>query len=121
MSAMLYEPCDLCAQTGRLTNDQRITGDKPCFCRSMRVVETGLTIGQAERAVEAEKVLREVGEALVKLWKHTPKIDNGHCAVCRIGYANWEVDGRGSLKVGKCDRDDCLSHVVNAALAKVKS
>jgi hypothetical protein len=57
-------------------------------------------------------------EALVKLWKHTPKIDNGRCMVCGIGYVSWIPGDSGELKVGPCDRDDCLSHVVTKALAK---
>lgn len=58
-------------------------------------------------------------EALVKLWKHTPKIDNVRCMVCRIGYASFIQDGKGNLTVGPCDREDCLSHVVRKALGEV--
>ena len=70
------------------------------------------------RTSHAEMVRRlgKTHEALVKLWKHTPKIDNGRCMVCRIGYANWESDGKDLLHVGKCSCDDCLSHVVTKAI-----
>ncbi len=64
----------------------------------------------------AQSLAETLLEALVKLWKHTPKIDNGRCMVCRIGYASWIPDGKGDLKVGPCDRDDCLSHVVTKAI-----
>lgn len=119
---MLYEICSICKGRKELENKNMISGFSRCVaCNEHGYVFTGLTAGQAERAVEAEKRLPVVVDALVKLWKHTAKIDNGHCAVCRIGYANWIPDGKGSLSVGKCDRYDCLSHVVTAALAKAES
>lgn len=52
--------------------------------------------------------------ALIKLWKHTPKIENGYCAVCRRGYRNFYTDGS---VAGKCSDVDCLSHVIEAALS----
>ncbi len=68
-------------------------------------------ISQLEAALAAGvKALRE---ALVKLWKHTAKIDNGYCAVCRVGYRSYDTKGD---VAGKCSDDRCLSHVVEAAL-----
>lgn len=52
-------------------------------------------------------------EALNKLWKHTPKISNGYCAVCRTGYRWFETDG--TIK-NLCSNERCLSHVVESAL-----
>lgn len=93
------------------TRQHGIPADDPMVrCLSNQLAEW------TSRAMEAEHENAKLREALVKLWKHTPKIDNGQCMVCRIGYVSWIPDGKGNLKVGPCDRDDCLSHVVRAAL-----
>lgn len=64
---------------------------------------------------------QELREALDRLWKHTPKIDNGmhtlttvNCAVCCIGRRYYDPNG----SIGTpCDNARCLSHAVEAALS----
>ena len=52
--------------------------------------------------------------ALEKLNASLLQVDNGHCAICRIGYRS--CDTRGRVLVN-CSNDECLSYVVAAALA----
>lgn len=70
------------------------------------------------RLTAAGEVERRLRVALVKLWKHTQKIDNGRCMVCRRGYRYADTKGN----VGPpCSDSDCLSHVIEAARALAPS
>ena len=54
MSSMLFELCPLCGGSGRLTTTTNLDPptERACpSCKPLRVVETGLTAGQAERLV----------------------------------------------------------------------
>lgn len=53
----LYEACTSCSGTGVLSgvNQYGIFTSVPCGCKLIRVVETGLTIGQVDRLVTAER------------------------------------------------------------------
>lgn len=51
-------------------------------------------------------------DALKRTVKKYDKIDNGRCAVCKIGHRMISAAGN----VGKCENVDCLSHVWRKAL-----
>lgn len=53
----LYEACIACSGTGRISGVNRsgIFVTMPCVCRPIRAIETGLTIGQVDRLVTAER------------------------------------------------------------------
>lgn len=62
--------------------------------------------------LEADRQLEECAAALMKLWKHTAKMDNGYCAVCRCAARSH----------GKpCENERCLSRVIEAALSKLQA
>ncbi len=70
-----------------------------------------------KRAELAESRLNTAREALIKLWKHTPQIDNGYCAVCRCAPRVWLDVGKNTQRAAPCQDSRCLSHVVESALA----
>ena len=129
MNDKLYQICPMCDGQGRLTMTDThsaaqalLTGEMNASncpgCKPLRVVEVGVTEGQLRRMAKRDAALPSVLAALVKLWKHTPKIDNGRCMICGVGYASFENDGHGGLSPGSCSDPRCLSHVVKRALAE---
>lgn len=53
---------------------------------------------------------------LKKIKSHYPQVDNGTCAVCRIGYRNYLSNGN----TGSCQNGSCLSHAIDAAIKAPK-
>ena len=47
-------------------------------------------------------------------------IDNGKCAVCRVGYRTWKLP---DCKVpdGPCSNEACLSRSIDAAIARLEA
>jgi len=90
-----------------IEDDEKLQGD--AIDRKRRL----LAITGVDTLREQVKALRE---ALVKIWKHTPQIDSGYCAVCRVGYRVFKQKGR-EMVPQPCSDERCLSHVVIAALA----
>lgn len=62
---MLYELCPACGGTGLLKAKAANLPRKCPACVSRAVIATGLSAGQAERAVRAELILR----GLVSMWR----------------------------------------------------
>lgn len=73
-----------------------------------------------EELIASRALSKKLAEALAKLNKHTPQIDNGYCAVCRCSKRESVFIGKNSTiaKPGPCEDDRCLSHVIDAALAE---
>jgi hypothetical protein len=54
-SAKLYQECLICKGTGLVRHLTNIQIGKPCpACKEIRVIETGINVGQMERAVSFE-------------------------------------------------------------------
>jgi len=53
----IYQACNSCGGTGLLSavNQFGVRVAVPCGCRLVRVIETGLTVGQVDRLVMAER------------------------------------------------------------------
>ena len=49
----------------------------------------------------------DLRDALIMLWNHLPKNDNGKCAICRIGFLS---------KAGRCENEECVSHQVRKVM-----
>jgi hypothetical protein len=62
----------------------------------------------------------ELLEALKALWKRTPQIENGYCAVCRrYAHRVFTVENKEAIP-GACANPQCLSYVVEIAIAKAE-
>ncbi len=63
-----------------------------------------------------QKALAELMDVLDTCRRKWDDIDNGQCAVCRIGY---RYSKNGKLTI--CDWSECLSHDIRKALAAAKA
>lgn len=61
----------------------------------------------------------KVISVLWELYKKTGIVDNGYCAVCRIGHRLWKKSGADG-PAEPCDNPDCISHQVEEILKEAK-
>jgi len=52
-------------------------------------------------------------EALRSLNDGLPQVDNGYCAICKVGYRSYDTHGR---PLYNCSNEECVSHKVYRAL-----
>jgi hypothetical protein len=98
-----------------LGNEQR-AGEAEAIAELLREAAASLSPKPAP-AVEQSTIetLRAdaLYEALRRLNDGLPQVDNGYCAICKVGYRSYDTHGR---PLYNCSNEECVSHEVYRAL-----